>query len=59
MLMKINDRSGNQLKKIIHIKKEVFKAEIIDKHLTCLNFIDVIIQDCIHIQIKQLFKFQF
>lgn len=43
MLMKINDRSGNQLKKIIHIKKEVFKAEIIDKRLTCLNLIDVII----------------
>lgn len=43
MLMKRNDRSVNQLKKIIHIKKEVFKAEIIDKCLICLNLIDVIL----------------
>ena len=40
--MKRNDRSVNQLKKIIHIKK-VFKAEIIDKCLICLNLIDVIL----------------
>ena len=40
--MKRNDRSVNQLKKI-HIKKEVIKAEIIDKFLTCLNLTDVLI----------------
>lgn len=43
MLMKRNDRSVNQLKKIIHIKKEVIKVEIIDKCLKCLNLTDVVI----------------